>query len=219
MTVDVPQGRLVRSRVVDDPGEVLAAALDRSLTGYAVFEPQDALLFDDGARCVLTFDDGVPVLAYDATADRGGPDVLADLASPGPSRVELYELPAEDLDAVDDAPPFRVPPDLPADRLAGDPDLAARTREAAPDDRLDDATGDGGAVESFLENEAKIEAIRERARDEAQRRADEWGLSEVLDDEAAPDPVGGDGAATGDAGEDPAPAGDADAAGPTPDTD
>jgi hypothetical protein len=70
---------------------------------------------------------------------------------------------------------------MPAERLAGDPGLAARTRAAAPDERLDDRAGSGSAVEAFLADESKIEAIREQAREEARRRAAEWGLSEALD--------------------------------------
>ena len=180
--MNVPQGRLVRSRVVDDPGAVLTAALDRSLTGYAVLEPQDALLFDEGARGVVTFEAGVPVLVYDATSDRGGPDALADLAVPGPYRVELYELPPEDLAAAHDTPALRVPPAMPAERLAGDADLAARTREVAPPSRLDDEPP-GSAVEAVLADEEKIEAIRAQAREEAQRRAEEWGLTSTLADD------------------------------------
>ncbi|WP_240137456.1 hypothetical protein [Salinigranum salinum] len=183
--MNVPRGRLVHSRIVDDPGTVLRSALDRSLTGYAVVEPQDALLFDDGARGVVTFEDGVPVLVYDATTDRGGPDALADLAGPGPYSVELYELPAEDLAAAHDTPALRVPPDMPAERLAGDATLADRTREAAPDSRLADDEPTGSAVEAFLADEAKIEAIRAQARDEAQRRAEEWGLTGALVDDSA----------------------------------
>jgi hypothetical protein len=179
--MNVPRGRLVRSRVVDEPGTVLEAALDDALTGYAVFEPQDALLFDDGARCVVTFETGVPVLVYDATTDRGGPDALAGMASPGPSRVELYELSSGAVSDLHEQRTCRVPPAMPAERLAGDPDLAARTREAAPDERLDGVSA-GSAVEAFLADEAKIEAIREQAREEAQRRATEWGLSDALDD-------------------------------------
>jgi hypothetical protein len=180
--MNVPRGRLVRSRVVDDPGVVLDAALDRSLTGYAVLEPQDALLFDDGARGVMTFESGVPVLVYDATTDRGGPDALADLAGPGPYRVELYELPPAALDAAHDTPALRVPPAMPAERLVGDADLAARTREAAPESRLADEPA-GSAVEAFLADETKIEAIRTQAREEAQRRAAEWGLTDALADD------------------------------------
>ena len=183
--MNVPRGRLVRSRVVDDPGVVLTAALDRSLTGYAVLEPQDALLFDDGTRGVVTFEAGVPVLVYDATTDRGGPDALADLAGPGPYRVELYELPPDDLAAAHDTPDLRVPPAMPAERLVGDAALAERTREVAPQSRLDEERDpSGSAVEAFLADEEKIEAIRAQAREEAQRRAEEWGLSGALADDS-----------------------------------
>ncbi|AQL42065.1 hypothetical protein BV210_04750 [Halorientalis sp. IM1011] len=186
----LPSGRLVHSRVVDDPGSALAAALDRELTGYAVLEPQETLLLAADARGVLTFDDGVPVLAYHTETDRGGPPALADLAVPGPYRLELVSLSADVLDDLHDTPVLRVPPGMPAERLAGDPDLAARTRANAPDDRVreqpgEDADGDDpaqeSAVEAFLENEDKIEAIREQAREEARERAVEWDLDDVCE--------------------------------------
>lgn len=176
----IPRGTLVRSRVVGDPGVALAAALDRELTGYAVFEPQDALLFDDETCGVVTFEGGVPVLAYDAAADCGGPDALAELAVPGPYRVELYALDAADLEDAHDAAELRVPPGMPADRLAGDAALAERTREVAPDDRLTEGDDASSPVEAFLEDEEKIAAIREQAREEARARADEWGLTDHL---------------------------------------
>jgi hypothetical protein len=165
--------------VVDGPGAVLAAALDRALTGYVVFEPGDALLFDDATRGVMTFEAGVPVLAYDAATDRGGTEALSRLAGPGPYRVELYELAAADLAAAHRTSTLRVPPDLPAEQLAADPALAARTREAAPDEWLTDDSH-ASAVEAFLLDEAKIDAIQRAAREEAQRRADEWGLADAL---------------------------------------
>jgi hypothetical protein len=177
----IPRGRLVRSRVVSDPGVALASALDRELTGYAIFEPQDALLLDEGTAGVVTFDDGVPVLAYNTETDRGGADALADLAVPGPYSVELYEVEAEALADAHDTPELRVAPDVPADRLAGDHALAERTREVAPDDRLD-ADEPTSSVEAFLADEEKIDAIREQAREEARARAEEWGLSPALDD-------------------------------------
>ena len=49
----LPRGTLVRSRVVDDPAVALEAALDRELTGYAVFEPGDALLLDEDRKSVV----------------------------------------------------------------------------------------------------------------------------------------------------------------------
>jgi hypothetical protein len=37
-------------------------------------------------------------------------------------------------------------------------------------------------VEAFLEDDEKIDAIRERAREEATERADEWGFEEFAED-------------------------------------
>jgi len=183
--LDLPDGQLVRSRVESDPAVPLAAALDRSLTGYAVFEPQDALLLDDEGAGVVTFEDGVPRSATHTGTGAGGPDALADLAAPGPYDVELRELRGDALAALDD-PGRRVSPGLVADRLAGDPGLAERTRAAAPDAWTDDAESGGesgslDAVEAFLDDEQKVEAIRDRAREEAKERAAEWGLDGELE--------------------------------------
>ncbi len=185
--MNVPDGRLLRSRVVSDPRDSLAEALDRELTGYAVLEPQATLLLDAEGRGVVTFRDGVPDLAYYTGTDRGGPAALGDMAMPGPYHVELYELPDGAGDALADAASCQVPPGMPAERLAGDPALAASTRRATGDARADPETGDAaaderpppddrGAVEAFLDDEAKIAAIREQARQEAEARAEEWGF-------------------------------------------
>jgi hypothetical protein len=181
----LPRGQLLRSRVVTDPGTALSTALEHDLTGYAVFEPRDALLLDTDGRGVLTFDAGVPVLAYHTGTDAGGAAALADLAVPGPYSVDLFELDADALAEVHDTPPLRVSPGLPAERLAGDPALADRTRDAAPAARVDEAEteGDGpGTVAAFLDDEEKISAIREQARSEARDRAREWGLADELAD-------------------------------------
>jgi hypothetical protein len=185
----IPRGRLRRSRVVDDPGAVLSTALDRELTGYAVLEPQDTLLLGGETRGVLTFSAGVPVLAYDTASESGGPDALADLAVPGPYSVELFELDPADLEAAHETTELAVPPGMPAERLAGDPDLARRTREAAPPDRLAaaDPTSTADPVAAFLADEEKIAAIRDQARQEARERADEWGLADHLADDAGTD--------------------------------
>lgn len=175
----LPRGRLVRSRVVDDPATALATALDRSLTGYAVVEPQETLLLGGSARGVLTFEDGVPVVAYHTGTDRGGPSALGDLAMPGPYSVDVYRLDPDVLAPVHDADPLRVPPGMPADRLAGDPELADRTRERAADDGA--ATTDEDPVVAFLDDAEKVAAIQRRAREEAERRAAEWGLDDQLD--------------------------------------
>lgn len=181
----LPRGDLLRSRVVDSAAEPLADALDRELTGYLRLEPGDALLLDDETAGVVTVEDGVPVLAYEAATDRGGPAALDAVAAPGPYRAELYAVPDDALaDAHDGADPdLAVPPSMPADRLAGDADLAERTRRAAPDDRLDD---DASSLEAFLADEERVDAIRERAREEASARAEEWGLTDQLDDPSAP---------------------------------
>lgn len=178
----VPDGRLVRSRVERDPGRALAVALDRSLTGYAVFTPQDSLLLSAEDRGVVTFDAGVPVLAYHTGTGRGGPDALADFTVPGPYRVDLHELDPGDLDAVHDTPELQVPPAMPADQLAGDPDLADRTREVAPA-HLRAITAEDAAdpVAAFLDDEEKIAAIKARAREDARERASEWGLGDELE--------------------------------------
>ncbi|MFB6096535.1 MAG: hypothetical protein ABEJ74_04020 [Haloferacaceae archaeon] len=180
MTVEIPQGSLVRSRVVADPGVALADALDRELTGYAVLAPQDALLLDAETRGVLTFEDGVPVLAYERGSDSGGPAALGALAVPGPYSADLFELPAAALATAHESTDLRVQPGLPADRLAGDADLAERTRAAAPDDRRD-APVEEDPVAAFLADEEKIAAIRADAREEARERADEWGLADQLE--------------------------------------
>ena len=183
----VPEGRLCKSRVVSDPREPLAEVLDTALTGYAVFESQETLLLDAEGRGVLTFEEGVPRAVYHTGSERGGPPALADLALPGPYHVSLYELDPADLSPVHETSGLRVPPGMPAERLAGDPALAESTRRAAPSQPPTEATaastGDDpdadaqtGAVEAFLDDEEKIAAIKAQARTEAKARAEEWDL-------------------------------------------
>jgi hypothetical protein len=174
-----PRGRLRRQRVVEDPATALANALEADLTGYARLESQDALLLDAEGAGVVTFADGVPVAAYHTGTDSAGAEAISDIAVAGPYRLGLYELDATALAPVHDTEAFRVEPGMPAELLAGDAALAARARERAPDERVADGatdTDDGDPVAAFLEDEARIEAIRERAREEAERRASEWGL-------------------------------------------
>lgn len=186
----LPRGRLLRSRVVSSSGDALAAVLDQSLTGYVVFEPQDTLLLDADGRGVLTFRDGVPMLAYHTGTDRGGVDGLADLALSGPYHVDVYAVSRTALRDLHGTRELRVDPGMPAERVAGDPGLADRTRARArssgialSQDSEDGGTGPADAVTSFLEDEAKIDAIKEQARLDAQQRASEWGLeSELADD-------------------------------------
>jgi hypothetical protein len=177
----VPQGELLRSRVVDDVAATLDAALGRELTGYAVVEPAGSLLLGDDAAGVLTFEDGVPVVAYCETTDEGGVDALAALAGAGPCAVDLYELPATALAPVHDAPSFQVAPGAPAEELAADAGLAERTRESAPAERLESEGSAASAVESFLQDEERIAEIQQEARAEAEERAAEWGLDDQLE--------------------------------------
>lgn len=176
-----PHGELVRSRVVSDPATALATALERGLTGCAVFKPQDSLLLDADGYGVLTFEDGIPVRAHHTGTGRGGPEAVADLAVPGPYSVELYRRPADENETSSHTEDRRIPPEMPAERLAGDPQLAAKTRDCAPERPSIEMDGSStSAVEAFLEDEEKIAAIREQARKEARRRAEEWGLDEQL---------------------------------------
>ena len=62
--------------------------------------------------------------------------------------------------------------------MADAPELAARARERAPADRDAPETD---PVEAFLDDEERVEAIKQRARDEAERRASEWGFDEVVE--------------------------------------
>lgn len=175
----LPQGHLLRRRVVTDLATPLSHALGRSLTGYVRLESGDALLLDADGVGVITFQDGVPVVAYHTGTDTGGPAALADIAVAGPSRVELYELDGDSLAEIHDASELRVPPGLPAERLAGDADLAERARESAPSSRRggrSQEADDVVAVEAFLEDEERIADIRQRARDQAAARAAEWGF-------------------------------------------
>lgn len=175
----LPRGRLVRQRVVTDPATALETALDVGLTGYARLESQDAILLDAEGVGVLTFEQGVPVAAYHTGTDDAGPDALAAIAVAGPYRLELYELDGEALAPVHGTETFRVGPGTPAERLAGDASLAERTRDVAPAERVEresERSETATAVEAFLEDEERVESIRERAREEAQRRAEEWDL-------------------------------------------
>ncbi|WP_137283754.1 hypothetical protein [Halorussus salinisoli] len=181
---DLPDGTLLRSRVESDPADPLVTALDRELTGYAVFEPQGSLLLDADGVGVVGFEDGVPRFAYHTGTDRGGPEALADLAAPGPYDVELRD--ADGALSEFARSDRRVPPGLVADRLAGDSTLAERTREAAPPEWSDDGedgreAGSMDAVEAFLDDGEKIAAIRDRAREEAKERAEQWGLDGELE--------------------------------------
>ncbi|MFB6082137.1 MAG: hypothetical protein ABEJ67_04870 [Halanaeroarchaeum sp.] len=173
----LPAGQPSFDRVVTALDEPLSAALDRSLTGYAEIVPQAALLLEASGAGVLWFEDGVPTHATHTRTGATGPAVLAELAATGPYRVRLVPLADEATDPPEGA---SLSADAAAERLAGDDRLAARTRARAGTDADSAADGDGlDAVEAFLADEEKIHAIRERARAEAQRTAEEWGLADL----------------------------------------
>jgi len=179
--LDLPDGDLAFSRVVPDATAALTAALDRRHTGYAVFTPSDALVLDDGTQAILGFRDGIPTHAVSEAEHGAG--ALAAAATPGPLRVTLHDCdpPITRLDA-------RIEPDTPARQLAGDDALASRTRDAAPerdstggDATIPDAGDDLDAVEAFLADEDAIARLKAQAREEAERRAKEWGFDEFQD--------------------------------------
>lgn len=184
----IPQGQLLRSRVVPDVRTVLSDALDRRLTGYAIVEPQG----QSDAKGILTFEAGIPILAYYTETDVGGKRALSEFATGGPCRLDLYVLSPGQLEAVHNTPELRVPPEMPANCLVGDPQLASRTRKRAAARRQRESTqmetsqtgrdeAPSDAVETFLEDAERIEAIREQARAEAKRRANEWELANQLE--------------------------------------
>jgi hypothetical protein len=174
----IPDGDLLRARVVTDLVAPLEDALDRRLDGYAVLSSRDAMLADDEDRGVITFEDGVPALAYHVGTDRGGPPALADIGA-GPHRLELYHLDAAHLQVPHETDELRVPPGMAAERLAGDPDLADRARRVADDPSAPTADG---ALAAFLEDDDAIADIRETARAEAERRAEEWDFEAALEE-------------------------------------
>ncbi|MFB6078359.1 MAG: hypothetical protein ABEJ80_05225 [Halarchaeum sp.] len=164
-------GELVFSRVVTDLGDALAHALDASLSGYAVVAPADALLLGEGGETLVGFDAGVPTHVRGAAGDVGPPAVGA-LARAGPHRVRLYAGGTPSF-----APEAAVPPDALAERAAGDPTLAERSRERAPEGP-EEAGLD--AVEAFLADEERVEAVREAAREDALAAASDLGLADDL---------------------------------------
>jgi hypothetical protein len=177
----LPGGDLTFSRVVPDASAALTAALDRRHTGYAVLTPSDALVLADDTRAVVCFEAGIPTHAL-AAGDRGA-GALAAAATPGPLRITLH---ATDTAVSPDA--AQIAPDTPARRLAGDDDLAARTLAAAPDaldpsgERVPEAGDDLDAVDAFLADEDAISRLKSQAREEAERRAREWGFDEFVDE-------------------------------------
>jgi hypothetical protein len=177
--MNLPQGQLLRRRVLDSVETVLADALDRELTGYARLEPQETLLLSADRAGVLTFEEGIPAAAYHTNPDATGADALTEVASRGPYRLGLYALTGSELDALHGEGAARVPAGLPAEILGGNQQLIERTRAHAPAERVDDMTpAQSGldAVEAFLEDEGRIEDIQTQAQSEAASRADDWNF-------------------------------------------
>jgi len=176
----IPEGELLRSRVVTSLSAALKDVLDRRLDGYALLSPRDSILGSgEEARGVITFEAGVPTLAYHAGTDRGGPPAVADIGPP-PYQFELYAVDGDELELPHRAETLRVPPGSVAERLAGDPDLAERIRAVAEDRDSPGSEGDIDALEAFLEDGAAVEEIRRTARENARDRAEEWGFSEAI---------------------------------------
>jgi hypothetical protein len=177
--MNLPQGQLLRQRVLNSVETVLTGALDRELTGYARLEPQETLLLSADRAGVITFTGGIPVAAYHTSPETAGVVALTEIASSGPYRLELYALDASALDRLHDDESVRVSPCRPAQLLSGEEELIERTRDRAPTERInrDEPEQHGlDAVEAFLDDENQIETIRSRAQSEARSRADDWNL-------------------------------------------
>jgi hypothetical protein len=183
--MNLPEGRTYTPGASTDLREPLDEALESAMTGYLRIT-SDGLLLDEGGATVLTFEAGVPVAATHTERDTTGADALVDAAVEGVYWYELGKIPAEELPEFHDSDRARIPPVLPAEQFAGDSDLVARTRDVAPESRLQEpATDEPGlaAVESFLEDADAISTIRDRARSEAHERADQWGFDTVEADD------------------------------------
>ena len=55
----IPDGDLLRARVVTDLADPLEDALDRRLDGYAVLSARETLLANDDDRGVIIFEDAL----------------------------------------------------------------------------------------------------------------------------------------------------------------
>jgi hypothetical protein len=171
----LPDGQTTFDRVVMSVGEPLRAALDRETTGYGAIVPQAGLLGDGAGTGVIWFEDGIPIGARHTGTGRTGSEALADIAETGPYRVRLVA--AEVPQSL--GPAAELAPGAPAEQVAGDSDLAARTREAATREGPVGDAGELDAVEAFLADEEKIDAIQRQAAVEARKRAAEWGFETV----------------------------------------
>ena len=166
-----PEGQTRFDRVVMSLEAPLREALETELRGYGEIVPQAGLLGDEAGHCVLWFDDGVPVGAPHTGTGHTDSAAIADVAETGPYRVRLVEVAEERV-----IQSGSLSPAAPAEQVLGDPELASRTRAAADLEDDTESEADLDAVEAFLADDAKIEAIQERAAMEARKRAEEWGF-------------------------------------------
>jgi len=144
-----------------------------------------------GAAALEAFDAGpcrVETYACDADALRAAaaetvavpPGLPAERLAGDPGLVERTRERAPDDRSGDRAPDEAV-------SGAGPPGIGPDGHERGVSAETGGTDGDGAgdpldAVEAFLDDEERIGAIRERAREEARRRAVEWGLDDHLDD-------------------------------------
>lgn len=170
-------GELVRARSVDRLGVSLARVFAERHTGYLRIVADGPL---DGTTGVVTVVDGVPVAAVTHDERACGVAALDALAVPGVVRVETYRCETAALASLHDRVDCQVPPGAPAERLCGDSELAARSRERAPAGRVG---ADDSTLLSFLGDDRRLATIRSEARAEARADADSWGLDDALTDE------------------------------------
>jgi len=178
----IPRGDLLRSRVVSDVGTTtLARALDRELTGYATLVPQETLLLEgDDARGVVTFADGVPVLAYNTVSD-GGPDALAESSR---SRAPIASNCTRSRMARSrNRPRGRRAPRRPAPRRPNSPTTKRSPTgpRRRPEERLDAGRDDDSdAVAAFLEDDERTDRSANRRAQRGGRAGVRVGLDDAL---------------------------------------
>lgn len=182
MTLSIPRGRLLRSQCVPDIRAVLIAAFERELTGYTIVEPTEPPLRDEQGTVVFTYEHGLPLCVYHTESGRGGQRVLSELAAIGPYRLDLYALSTDQVRPLCERTELRVPPVLPAERLCGDPELADRVNRRLSESETIGAIEEHETTEgvaAFLDDAAGIEAIKNAARAQAERKATEWDLDSL----------------------------------------
>lgn len=166
-----PEGQTRFDRVVMTLEAPLREALETELRGYGEIVPQAGLLGNEAGHCVLWFDGGVPVGATHTATGHTDSAAIADIAETGPYRVRLVET--ADRTEIRNGD---LSPAVPAEEVLGDAELARRTRELATPEEPAASGTELDAVEAFLADEEKIEAIQQRAAMEARKRAEEWGF-------------------------------------------